>query len=152
MLRSVWAAALVGPAAVLGHPAPAADEKNPTRIGRVVVEGNAAIPDGLILEMADLRPGQILDFRDLRAAPGRIARLGVFDPADPPTIELVPNEFDLSFLDIRVRVKEQAGRPAELRFRADIAYHAMWVARLCGALSYQLCDALNPWPRAAPDR
>jgi outer membrane protein assembly factor BamA len=36
----------------------------------------------------------------------RLARLGIFDPANPPTVDVLPNEMDSSFKDILVRVNE----------------------------------------------
>ena len=36
----------------------------------------------------------------------RLARLGIFDPEEPPSIEVLPNELDSIFKDVRVRVKE----------------------------------------------
>jgi hypothetical protein len=152
MLRSAYAAALVGLTALLGPLAAADDAKKPARVGRLIIEGNVTVRDHVILDMLDLRPGQILDYREVRAAPGRIARLGLFDPAELPIVEVLPNEFDSAFLDVRVRVKERDGRPADLRFRAEATYHAFQVAHLCGWLSHQLGGTLNPWPRAAPDR
>ncbi|MBA4065510.1 MAG: hypothetical protein C0501_17700 [Isosphaera sp.] len=179
MLRSAWAAALVGPAVLLAHPAPtagddkgpdrvgrlifeggtgtrvrlrSADDKPPTRVGRVIIEGNTVVPDDLICAMTGHRPGQILDFKELPAAPARIARLGVFDPADPPTVEVVPNEFDPVLVDVRVRVREKvpADQPRDLLVRARIAYEAILIAEECERLSARLADALNPWPRTRP--
>ena len=36
----------------------------------------------------------------------RLSRLGIFDPEEAPTVEVLPNELDDTFKDIRVRVRE----------------------------------------------
>jgi outer membrane protein assembly complex protein YaeT len=78
----------------------------PDRVGRVIIEGNEITQDRVILNQLDLRPGQILQYEKIAEAQMRLARLGIFDPEDPPQVEVVPNPFDSSFKDIRVRVRE----------------------------------------------
>ena len=84
-------------------------KKEPDRVGRIVIEGNTATPSDLILRQLEMFPGQILRYPQLGAASKSLARLGLFDSADPPAVEVVPNEFDNQFKDIRVRVKERPG-------------------------------------------
>jgi outer membrane protein assembly factor BamA len=60
----------------------------------------------VILNQLDLRPGQLLQYPKLEDARMRLSRLGIFDPEDPPTVEVLPNELDNTFKDIRVRVRE----------------------------------------------
>lgn len=80
--------------------------KEPDRVGRVLIEGNTATPDYLIHGMLDLRPGQILQYPQLEAARKLLGR-GFFDRADPPAVEVIANELDSTFKDIRVRVTER---------------------------------------------
>jgi outer membrane protein assembly complex protein YaeT len=82
------------------------DRGAPDRVGRVIIEGNDVTQDRVILNQLDLRPGQIFDYTKIEEAQMRLARLGIFDPEDPPRVEVIPNEFDSLFKDIRVRVKE----------------------------------------------
>jgi outer membrane protein assembly complex protein YaeT len=78
----------------------------PDRVGRIIIEGNTVTQDRVILNQLDLRPGQILQYPKLEDARMRLNRLGIFDPEDPPTVEVVPNDLDETFKDIRVRVHE----------------------------------------------
>ena len=82
------------------------DRGTPDLVGRVVIEGNDITKDRVILNQLDLRPGQILQYPKLEDARMRLARLGIFDPEDPPTVDVLPNELDQQFKDIRVRVRE----------------------------------------------
>lgn len=82
------------------------DQGAPARVGRIQIEGNDVTKDRVILNQLDLRPGQIFDFTKIEEAKMRLARLGIFDPEDPPSVEVIPNELDSMFKDIRVRVKE----------------------------------------------
>jgi outer membrane protein assembly factor BamA len=84
-------------------------QKEPDRVGRVIIEGNTATPDRVILLQLDFRPGQILQYPQLDATRKQLAKLGLFDAADPPTVEVLPNELDSTFKDIRVRVTERPG-------------------------------------------
>lgn len=82
------------------------DRGEPDRVGRVIIEGNDITRDRVILNQLDLRPGQILQYPKLEDARMRLNRLGIFDPEEPPQVEVLPNELDQTFKDIRVRVKE----------------------------------------------
>ncbi|MBN9122302.1 MAG: outer membrane protein assembly factor BamA [Planctomycetes bacterium] len=82
------------------------DRGEPDRVGRIIIEGNDITRDRVILNQLDLRPGQILQYPKLEDARMRLNRLGIFDPEEPPSVEVLPNELDQTFKDIRVRVKE----------------------------------------------
>ncbi len=82
------------------------DRGTPDRVGRIIIEGNDITRDRVIMNQLDLRPGQILQYPKLEDARMRLARLGIFDPEEPPTVEVLPNELDATFKDIRVRVRE----------------------------------------------
>jgi hypothetical protein len=82
-------------------------KKEPDRVGRIVIEGNTATPDRVILgALLDLRPGQILRYPQLDAA-RKLLGCGLFDRATPPTVEVIPNELDGTFKDIRIRLTER---------------------------------------------
>ncbi len=85
----------------------------PERVGRIVIAGNTATPDRVILNQIPLVPGQVLEHPKLEEARQNLIRLGIFDPEDPPTVEVIPQAEGSQFRDIRVRVKEaprKAGR------------------------------------------
>ncbi len=82
------------------------DRGEPDRVGRIIIEGNEVTQDRVIMNQLDLRPGQILQYPRLEDARIRLARLGIFDPQDPPIVEALPNEFDSPYKDVYVRVKE----------------------------------------------
>jgi hypothetical protein len=113
MLATVLAAVVLGftsPAQTLGA----------HRVGRVIIEGNDQTPDRVILECIPFRPGQRLSGGDLLAAQERLRKCGHF-PVNPwrgigPTVQLLPNELDSEFLDVRIRIQEKPGN--WLRFGA----------------------------------
>jgi outer membrane protein assembly complex protein YaeT len=80
--------------------------REPDRVGRIIIEGNTITDQRVILNQLNLYPGQILQYPQIEQARANLIRLGLFDPDDPPTVEVLPNEFDSSYKDIRVRVKE----------------------------------------------
>jgi outer membrane protein assembly complex protein YaeT len=82
------------------------DRGEPDRVGRIIIDGNTVTRDRVILNQLDLRPGQILQYPAIEDARMRLARLGIFDQEDPPSIEVIQNEFDSPLKDIRVRVRE----------------------------------------------
>ncbi|MCE9563176.1 MAG: outer membrane protein assembly factor BamA [Planctomycetes bacterium] len=82
------------------------DGGTPDRVGRIILDGNTVTRDRVILNQLSLRPGQILDYSAIEDARMRLSRLGIFDPEDPPNIEVVQNEFDSPLKDVKVRVRE----------------------------------------------
>ncbi|MBA4062381.1 MAG: outer membrane protein assembly factor BamA [Isosphaera sp.] len=95
------------------------DRGTADRVGRLVIEGNNITRDRVILNQLtdDFRPGQVLPYNKLDEARMRLARLGIFDPENPPTVEVLPNEFDSAFKDIRVTVQET--RTGQFQFGAS---------------------------------
>jgi outer membrane protein insertion porin family len=83
------------------------DRGTPDRIGTLKLEGNEITRDRVLLnQLEDFLPGQILRYDRIEDAKMRLARLGIFDMQDPPTIEVLPTEFDNAVKDIRVHVRE----------------------------------------------
>ena len=81
--------------------------REPQRIGRVRVEGNTITQQRVILnELGPLLPGQILQYPAIEQAKRNLERRQLFDQEDPPSITVVPSEFDDGFVDLLVRVKE----------------------------------------------
>ncbi|MBN9516932.1 outer membrane protein assembly factor BamA [bacterium] len=85
------------------------DRGAPSRVGRVIIEGNTVTDQRVILNQLNdvgIRPGQILQYPKLEDARMRLARLGIFDQATPPEVTELPNEMDSEFKDVLVRVNE----------------------------------------------
>jgi outer membrane protein assembly factor BamA len=85
----------------------AAVQKEPDRVGRVIIEGNTATPNWVILSTLEMRPGQILQYPLLAATRNRLIKLGLFDADNPPTVEVGPNNDP--FKDVHIRVTERPG-------------------------------------------
>lgn len=82
------------------------DRGEPDRVARVVIEGNDVTKQRVILNQLGLRPGQVLQYPLLEDGRMRLARLGIFDPSDPPVVEVRQNEMDNSWKDVYVKVRE----------------------------------------------
>ncbi len=87
--------------------AKAQEKTAPDRVGRILVLGNSDTPDWMILWQLDLRPGQVLDYGKVEVARKRLTNLGLFDAAQPPSVEVSPNELDDTFKDIHICIKER---------------------------------------------
>jgi len=94
------------PALVRVHYLVNGDRGEPDRVGRVIIEGNTVTQDRVIQNQLGLYPGQILQYPLLEDARMRLARLGIFDQQNPPSVEVMPSEFDNAFKDVLVRVQE----------------------------------------------
>ncbi|MGL6095943.1 MAG: POTRA domain-containing protein [Fimbriiglobus sp.] len=86
--------------------APPTATAEPERVGKIIIEGNTVTDRRVILNQLQLVPGQVLDRSKIEKAPVNLARLGIFDATEPPTVEVLPSDTDANFRDIRVRVKE----------------------------------------------
>jgi hypothetical protein len=78
------------------------EAKEPDRVGRIIIEGNTKTPDFKILDALDLRPGNLLRYPDIEKSRAKLEKLGLRDVM----VEVLPNELDSSFKDIRVKVIE----------------------------------------------
>jgi outer membrane protein insertion porin family len=94
------------PALVRVHYQVNGDRGEPDRVGRVIIEGNTVTKDSVIQNQLGLYPGQILQYPLLEDARMRLARLNIFDQQTPPSVEVMPSEFDNQFKDILIRVQE----------------------------------------------
>jgi len=118
----------------------------PDRVGRIIIEGNEVTRDRVILNQLDLRPGQVLQYPKIQEAQLRLARLGIFDMDDPPTVEVLPNEFDSAFKDIRVRVKET--RTGQFMLGASFNTDAMFTGNITlNERNFDICR----WPTSLDD-
>ena len=83
--------------------APQAAPGTTHRVGRIIIEGNCVTPDEKFLELLKLSPGSVLENDVLEKARERFKKAG-FQTA---TVELIPNEWDSVYQDIRVKVIEK---------------------------------------------
>jgi hypothetical protein len=72
----------------------------PDRVGQIILEGNAKKDEKKILDALGLHPGQVLQYPKLEGARARLQKAGFRDVA----IEVAPNELDITFKDIVVRI------------------------------------------------
>lgn len=82
------------------------DRGAPMRVGEIKIQGNDITRDNVIMRQLGILPGQILQYPKLEEARMRLARLGIFDPQNPPEVVAVPNELDSDFQNVEVRVRE----------------------------------------------
>lgn len=80
--------------------------REPYRIGNIIIEGNTITDQRVILNQLGFFPGQILQYPKLEEAQYNLMRLGIFDQEDPPKVDVIQDEANGDFKDIRVRVKE----------------------------------------------
>jgi outer membrane protein insertion porin family len=83
--------------------------REPDRIGRILIRGNTKTADRVILnELGNLREGQIVRYDEIELARLRLSGRGVFDPENPPTIDVVDNPaaLDSTFKDVVITVQE----------------------------------------------
>lgn len=86
--------------------------KGSERVGRIIVEGNVNTPDGVILKVLNLYPGQKLEREEVKRAERALQDLGLFreDPTHGvyTTVTVLPSELDSEFKDIVVHVNERS--------------------------------------------
>jgi hypothetical protein len=120
------------------------------RYGRIIIEGNTDTPDYRILDLVQMRPGMKLSAREMRAARERLRESGYFaiNPwqGTAPRVELLPNELDNSFMDVRIRVDERPGNWLVFGIWELIESTAVAVAYLnCDRFVYDLDWLLRRW-------
>ncbi|VTT96627.1 unnamed protein product [Gemmataceae bacterium] len=75
------------------------------RYGRIMIVGNVHTPDRVILDgFVPLRPGQKIAADDVRTARVKLRASVLFSST---AVELIPNEFDSAFDDLRVSVGDR---------------------------------------------
>ena len=80
--------------------------REPDRVGRIEIVGNTTTGQRVILNQLGLYPGQILQYPMLEQARNNLLRLNIFNTDNPPTVEVIPQQFDSIYKDIRVTVQE----------------------------------------------
>lgn len=82
--------------------------RRPDRVGEIKVEGNLYTRRRVIMNeiRGILEPGQVLDYGRIKEAEMNLARRGLFDMEEPPTIQVDDSSPDSEFKDIIIRVRE----------------------------------------------
>ncbi len=84
-----------------------ATSSNPTdRIGAIRIEGNSITQDRVILKQLNFKVGDAVDPAKFAKAESQLARLGIFDGEEPPTVTVGEPDPTTGFKIIVVRVKE----------------------------------------------
>jgi len=83
-------------------------ERQPARVGQVLVVGNERTKQNVILRQVPLYPGQVLTYPDLRAAERNLTRLNIFEANENvhPTVTVLDSESESDYKDILVQVQE----------------------------------------------
>lgn len=83
-------------------------ERQPARVGQVIIVGNERTKQNVILRQVPLYSGQVLTYPDLRVAERNLARLNIFETNGDvrPTVTVLDPETDSEFKDLLVQVQE----------------------------------------------
>jgi len=83
-------------------------ERQPARVGQVLVVGNERTKQNVILRQVPLYPGQVLTYPDLRAAERNLTRLNIFESSENvhPTVTVLDPENESEYKDLLVQVQE----------------------------------------------
>ena len=85
-------------------------ERQPARVGQIVIVGNEVTKQNVILRQIPLYPGQILTYPDLRRGEANLSRLNIFEMNQEkgirPTLEVLDPQSDNPVKDILVNVQE----------------------------------------------
>src|SRR5262249_51995376 len=92
------------------HP-PRAAEKPVVRVGQIFIAGNKRVPDTTIREALEIYPGQVLDYKQVRAAEERLHAMKELVNVSPivnmrPVVSVLEAEGDNPYRDILVTVNE----------------------------------------------
>ena len=88
--------------------------KPPERIGQIRIEGNTITQNRVILNQLDFKVGDAVDSAKVAKAQNDLARLGIFDGENPPTVTVGETNPTTGFKTIVVRVKETRTGQIEL--------------------------------------
>jgi outer membrane protein assembly complex protein YaeT len=86
------------------------EERQPARVGQIIIVGNERTRQNVILRQIPLYPGQVLTYPDLRLAERNLTRLNIFasspDGSVHPTVTVLDPESENAIKDILVTVQE----------------------------------------------
>jgi outer membrane protein assembly factor BamA len=121
-------------------------ERQPARVGQIIIIGNQTTRQNIILRQIPLYPGDVLTYPDLRVAEANLLRLNIFEN-DPergirPTVEVLDPDGPNPVKDILVTVQET--RTGSLLFGLGVNSDAGLNGSV--VLNERNFDILN-WPR-----
>ncbi|VTS05695.1 outer membrane protein assembly factor BamA [Tuwongella immobilis] len=86
-------------------------EREPARVGQIIITGNSVTRDNVIRRQIPLYPGQLLSFPNVQVAQNNLNRLGIFagpqEGAAGPTVTVTESEDGSPFRDVVVQVQEK---------------------------------------------
>jgi outer membrane protein insertion porin family len=83
------------------------EERQPARVGQIMIVGNERTRQNVILRQIPLYPGQLLTYPDIELGQRNLQRLNIFaNQPEPPKIEVLNPESDSVYKDILVKVQE----------------------------------------------
>jgi hypothetical protein len=97
-----------GPASKQDKPARTQQDKEPARVGQILIVGNERTPQDVILKDLPLYPGQVLTHADLRRAEKILTRKGL-----RATVTVLNGEAEPAFKDVLIQIQEE--KPADAR-------------------------------------
>lgn len=83
-------------------------ERQPARVGQIIIVGNERTKQNVILRQVPLYSGQVLTYPDIRVAERNLAKLNIFETNGDvrPTVTVLDPENDSEFKDLLVQVQE----------------------------------------------
>lgn len=99
----------------------------PARVGEIKIEGNSFTRRRVVLNeiRGILEPGQVLDYGRLDTARQNLARRGLFDMEEPPSVTVDESDPTSEYKDIIIRVREtqtgQAGLQVGVNSNAGVS-------------------------------
>ncbi|MCY2947300.1 MAG: outer membrane protein assembly factor BamA [Gemmataceae bacterium] len=85
-------------------------ERQPARVGQILIVGNERTKQNVILRQVPLYSGQVLTYPDLRVAERNLAKLNIFETSPDgnvrPTVTVLDPEGDSEFKDLLVQIQE----------------------------------------------
>jgi outer membrane protein insertion porin family len=118
------------------------DERKPFKVKEPLIAGNDVTKSRVIYHFLDIFPGQTLSYPALKEGERNLARSGLFDPEDRPTITVIERDdnFDSEYKDILIKVKETM--TGSLMFGASVNSDAGLVGSI--VLNERNFDILRP--------
>ena len=117
-------------------------ERQPARVGQVIIVGNERTKQNVILRQVPLYSGQVLTYPDLRVAERNLAKLNIFETNGDvrPTVTVLDPESDSEFKDLLVQVQETT--TGSLLFGVGVAFHIYFVMAWRGGATDLLQSSL----------
>jgi outer membrane protein insertion porin family len=118
------------------------EERKPAKVGQVIISGNDVTKFRVIYHFLHIYPGQTLSYPALKLDEKDLAKSGLFDMEDRPTISVIERDdsFDPEYKDILVKVKETM--TGSLMFGASVNSDAGLVGSII--LNERNFDILRP--------